>query len=271
MDSTKIFLLTLIFLTSVLKAQQSRSTNWTGITRESITDSTDLDPLFLAVGTEYTSLVVFCGRTFGENELGISPFLFLNSGVGFYGYVISNYWSATVRKPARIVSGVGYQYAFNRHVSFYAGYERWFNRFGDDYFDRALQNEIEIGANLFINKLSIEPAFYYMFGLERISQLDLSIERNCPVISKNIRVSVRPSFVTSFATPVFSYIYYEFPDEDYDYEKFRLVDFEGALSLYMELGNLELNGAFRYNYPISVGNETLTPFLYFTADISYSF
>jgi hypothetical protein len=270
MEVTRGLLLALSILTHILQGQLSGNV-WSNIKKPSTTDTTDLRSSFLVVGTEYTSRVASWGRTFDEKQFGIAPYIFLNSRGGIYGYVMSNYWSLTPSIPARIVSGIGYQRSLTNWFSFFAGYERWFNRYGDAYFDHALENEIDFGIDLIIKNLTIEPMFIYLFGLERISQLDISVERYCQLISKRITISVRPAAVASMATPVFAYIYYESPDPDYDYEKFEWVNFESSLSLDIEWGNLELSGSVRYNHPFNIGNEKLTPFLSFTADVSFSF
>lgn len=254
-----------------IKSQQSANTSRLSSKKTIPKDSLDNDPFFISIGSEYESQVAFWGRTFDERQFGILPYVYLNSGKGFHAYVMNSYWSQSYRKPARTIAGIGFEYELTKQISFFAGYERWFNHYGDDYFNHALENEVEIGTSINVKHFTLGSVFYYMFGLEHIKQLDISVERKFTKAFDNIKVSIKPASVASLATPIFAFIYYENPDPDYDYEKFKWVDFESSLSLDIEWGNLELNGALRYNYPINIGNENLSSFLYFTADLNYSF
>jgi hypothetical protein len=197
----------------------------------------------------------------------------VNFKSGFTLYTVADFWSATPRKPARNVFGLSYENQLTKKLSVFAGYERWLNHYDDDYFDRAMQNEIEAGLSYTLGKYSLEPTFYYFFGLEHIYELDITLARETKLysITENLKLWARADFATIMATPVFSYIFDEFPDPNYDYEKFRLVDFEGSVSLNVILGNLELAGKAHYNRPVNVGNESLTSFPYFTVELNYSF
>jgi hypothetical protein len=260
-----------------LGAQESLKVKGGKASQTTRVDSTKLDSLdrksSLAIGIDYASRVIFCGRDFGERQQGMSPYVLLNSRHGFYLYTIADFWSATPRQPARNVLGLGYEKQITKRFSAFVGYERWFNHYNDKYFDRAMQNELEAGFSYTLGKFSFEPAFYYFFGLERITQLDLTLARDFNLFSpgKNFNVSSRSEFTTTLATPVFAYIFYEFPDPNYDYEKFRLVDLEGSQTFTLSWGNIDLIGTARYNIPVNTGNESLKPFLYFTAELSYTF
>src|SRR5882757_2208819 len=169
MAMTKYILMAFGLLATAAHAQQSGKKNWVGVTPPA--DSTKRDSLaagsYFTLGTDYTSRVVFCGRDFGERQFGISPYLLFTSGKGFYAYTLHDFWSATPAKPARNVLGAGYELKLFKKLNVFVGYERWFNHYDDDYFDHAMQNELEIGLAYQLGKFSVEPVFYYYVGLEK--------------------------------------------------------------------------------------------------------
>jgi hypothetical protein len=273
MVTIRIALFTCLAILTV-EAQQNRIKNWPSIPNTNQPDSLIPDSIrtaFFTIGSDYANRVLFCGRDFGERQFGISPYVMYNFRSGLYGYVMFDFWSATPRKPARHVLGIGYESDPNKRLSFQLGYERWFNHYEDSYFDNALKHEIEVGLDYKINRFSFESTFYYFFGLERIYELDLTLSRPYRLLNKRVKILITPEFTSTFATPVFSWMFYEFPDPEYDYEKFRLVDFEGGTSLTLERGNLELVFSGRYNAPVRVANEVLSPFFYLSAEVNLSF
>jgi len=271
---TKLLLTALCLCAGSLYAQQSKSKSRTNtlLLTGSEKDSVIQNKPVLILGSEYDNRVIFCGRDFGERQFGLSPYLSYYSGKGFYSYGTIDFWSAVPRKPARHVIGLGYEVNPLKNVSVFAGYERWFNHYEDPYFDRAMQNELETGMVYTLKQFSFKPSLYYYFGLERIFQLDFTLSHNHNFLSSGkINFGVISEFTTTLATPVFSYIFYEFPDPDYDYEKLRLVDFDGNLSLLVRWHHLELLGTVHFNFPIAVANESLDSFNYFTTELSYYF
>ena len=254
-----------------MQAQQNRKQGL--IFRKDKWDSFAADTLnrsFFTVGTDFGSRVLFCGRDFGERQYGVSPYLVLNSA-GFYMYAQMDWWSDADRSPARHVTGMGYDAQLSENLALFAGYERWFNHYNDDYFDNALKNEVEAGARYRAGKFLLEPTFYFFFGWERIYELDIMVSRPLILVNKKVKVSLTPGILATFATPVFAYMFYEFPDPEYDYEKFRIVDYESGLSLLVLWKNFELSGSANYNMPIRLSNEIISPFYYFTCEVSYSF
>jgi hypothetical protein len=267
-----VLLVCLTILTT--QVQQNRIKNWPSIPNTNQPDSLHPDSTraaFFTIGSDYANRVLFCGRDFGERQFGVSPYLIYNLPNGLYVYTAFDFWSATPRKPARNVLGIGYESNSNKKLSFHLGYERWFNHYDDSYFDNALKHEIEAGFDYNLNKVSFEPTFYYFVGLERIYELDLKLSRPYRLVDKRVKILITPEFTTTFATPVFSWMFYEFPDPEYDYEKFRLVDFEGSTSLTLERGNFEFVVSARYNAPVRVANEALSPFFYISAEVNFSF
>jgi hypothetical protein len=265
-------LVCLVILT--VEAQQNRMKNWSSIPGVNLRDSLNPDSLrtaFFTIGSDYANRVLFCGRDFGERQFGVSPYVIYNFRGGLYVYTVFDFWSATPRKPARNVLGIGYETDPNKRLSVQLGYERWFNHYEDSYFDNALKHEIEVGLDYKLRRVSLEPTFYYFFGLERIYELDLTVSRPYRLLNKRVRIFITPEFTTTFATPVFSWMFYEFPDPEYDYEKFRLVDFEGGTSFTLTRGNFEMVISGRYNAPVQVANEVLAPFFYLSAEVNFSF
>jgi hypothetical protein len=273
MVTIKIALL-ICLATLTTKAQQNRIKNWSSIPNTNQSDSLNTDSTrtaFFTVGSDFANRVLFCGRDFGERQFGVSPYAMYNFRSGLYAYTVFDFWSATPRKPARNVLGIGYESDPNKKLSFQLGYERWFNHYDDSYFDNALKHEIEVGFNYKLNQVLFEPTFYSFFGLERIYELDLTLSRSYRLLNKRFKILVTPEFTTTLATPVFSWMFYEFPDPEYDYEKFRLVDFEGSTSFALERGSFQFVVSARYNVPVQVANEILSTFFYLTVEVNFSF
>ena len=221
-------------------------------------------------GTYYDSKMTFWGRDFGEKQFGLTPYVVLSSPLGLYIYGVNNYWSANAKQPARTDLGIGYETNLGKKVYLSMGYERWFARYGDDYYNSLLIHNIELSAVFELPWFDVAPSVYYMFGENHVLQTDIAIEKQYLIpLSKICRLSFKPSLLTTFATRTFIPMYSEFDLDQIDYNKIALVDYEATAMLGLEIRNLEMDVAGHYNIPIGVGYEELSPFSYLSIHVSY--
>jgi hypothetical protein len=98
----------LLFLTTLTTlAQQNRIKKWPIIRPTPQPDSLKSDSTrsaFFTIGADHANRVLFCGRDFGEQQFGVSPYLMYNFRSGLYAYTVFDFWSATPRKPVQTIN-----------------------------------------------------------------------------------------------------------------------------------------------------------------------
>lgn len=225
----------------------------------------------LSIGSYYDSKMVFWGRDFEEEQFGIAPYIMFNTAKGFYAYVVSNYWSANAEIPARTDLGVGFETTLADKIYVALGYEKWIARYGDEYYNSLLKNNIEVDVGFELFGIDVEPTFYYMFGEEYIFQSDILLEKKISLHTSNVsRISLKPSALATLATRTFIPMYSEFYSDQINYNKFKPVDYEASAALEIEFKNLQLEATAHYNIPVAVQYEELSPFYYFSFHLIYS-
>jgi hypothetical protein len=273
-----LFLVYMVHQLSSFRAsgQQTRSNDFIKDKRNNdiwnLTDSINNFTSSLSVGSYYDSEMVFLGRDFGEKQSGTAPYIMYNSAMGFYMYVIGNYWSAYQKIPIRTDLGIGFETILTEKIYVALGYERWISRYEDDYYNSLLTNSIELDIGFDLFGLDLEATGYYMFGEEYIFQSDIQLAKRYSIFKSRVsRISLKPSMLATFATRTFIFMFTEFYSDQINYNKFRLVDYEASATLEFEIKNLQLEAMAHYNVPVGAQYEELSPFHYFSLHLNYSF
>jgi len=177
---------------------------------DSLLSAEDLLSSQLAVRLSYNSNVLSAGRTLGIENFGLSPGVSYYHKSGMYADV-SGYWSKDfVPAYYLTVASLGYMRDFSRHFSIMAGYDRYFYHlnqednyipyrntlsispivefkpitlslsysfyFGDQYAHRIMPGigfQLQKKKLLKIDRISISPAFYPLWGNEVITEFEI--------------------------------------------------------------------------------------------------
>lgn len=248
-------------------------------------DSIDNDSLFsndispeevtsnLTIGNSYNNRVVFWGRQFGIKQYGVYPYMRFDSGNGWYLYAVGLYWSAIPGQMSETDIGIGYEKQITPRFYASAGYERWIVHYGDSYDRNILTNYLEAYFSYDVGPFYVDPAFYYMFGMEHAFVSDISINAYYPLfpsLSESVHISTLPEVVTTFATHSFIQLFGYTPDPINE-KGFKLAGFEVNVPITTTFRNFALSITPHYNIPVEVQSEQIDPFFYVSLDLNYTF
>ncbi len=244
--------------------------------------------LSLRIG--YNSNVLEAGRTLGIENFGLAPAISYYHKSGVYADV-TGYWSKDFEPEYYLtVASVGYMYDFNKHISFIAGYDRYFysNATYIPY-----QNTLSITPIVEYKPVSLSLNYSYYFG-------DQSDHRLMPGISltlekKNLwifdRVALLPSFYALWGTMTITKIEYVLPERIIDRINNRILygtpekpvqreetihgmmNYTFSVPLSITYKNWNLLLTYAYNIPKALEDETLTisNSSYISGGLSYFF
>ena len=225
--------------------------------------------------SEISNQVVFWGRTFGVNQIGLDPTIVFNTGKGFYFYTTSYYWSqdAAPNLFAKSDIGIGFTKKISDNWSIYFNYEKWLYFNGDSFVRKAITNSLEANASFSLDWINFESSLYYLFGNIKIVELNVNVSQEFDLFRyrKYTTVSFFPEISTVFADKNFLPIYSDFPSNFQNINSFRPLNVALNLPLDFQINNLEIEPIFHFNFPIQQPNESVKPFHYYSLKLAYTF
>jgi hypothetical protein len=190
---------------------------------DSLLQQGDLEASQLAVRLSYNSNVMSTGRTLGIDNFGLSPGISYYHKSGLYAD-LSGFWSKNFDPAYYLtVTSLGYMHDFSKRFSIIAGYDHYFYVVGKDnyvpysnsfsvtpalelkpfvisttysfYFGDANAHRILPGINILLEKkklfgldrVTISPSFYVLFGNETITKLEFIFPRTVAEGIQNYR------------------------------------------------------------------------------------
>jgi hypothetical protein len=267
----KIFCCFLLFHCIAINGQNSAKIERNDSIIDLIDSLKEISPS-IEFSSDFANKVVFWGRDFGKNQFGFENNITYKTGKGIYLNYTGHVWSAMPNPYAKTDIGIGYEREITERFYASIGYERWFFNNGDDYIKKALANYVEADLNYDFDLLSIEPSFYYMFGIENIYQADININGEYILFrfSKNGNVFIKPQWLSTFANQAFLPIYSYYPTSYVNEKKIKLVDIEFSLPISVKINNFEIEPNFHYNIPLKINNEQINSFYYFSLRVAYN-
>lgn len=252
---------------------EKSSTNRDSI--EEIQDSIKETLPSIEFNSEISNKVVFWGRTFGVNQIGLDPTIVFNTGKGLYFYTTSYYWSqdADPNLFAKSDFGLGYYKKISKNWSIYLNYEKWKYFNGDNFVRNAITNSLEANATLSLDWINVESSLYYLFGNIKIVELNVNVSQEFDLFQfgKHTNVSFFPELATVFADKNFLPIYSDFPSNFQNINSFRLLNVALNLPFVIQMNNVEIEPVFHLNFPIQQPNESVKPFHYTSLKLAYTF
>lgn len=244
---------------------------------DSLLQMGDLNSSQLAVRLSYNSNVLSAGRTLGIENFGLAPGISYYHKSRLYADV-SGYWSNDFNPSYYLtVVSLGYMHTFTKHFSVMGGYDHYFYNFGDDiyipyrnalsitpifdvksltlslnysfYFGDAYANRIMPGLTwvlskkkwLGLDRISLSPSFYTLFGDETITDLELLWPRTLAEAIQNRRKYGRIVALVEHNKRVFGVMNYAF-----------------SAPLSVALKNWSFVFTYTYNIPRALPGEPLT-------------
>jgi hypothetical protein len=150
-----------------------------------------------------------------------------------------------------------------------AEYERWIAHYEDEQINRLLTDYLELSAAYTCPWFEITPSVSYMHGEGHVLESDMLVEKEYSFpLSQESRLSLKPAVLATFASRTFIPMYTDYAQDDVNYNKIRLVDYEASVSLGAEFRNLKLEATAHYNVPVGAPYEELSPFTFFSVHLS---
>jgi hypothetical protein len=237
----------------------------------------DLNTSQLAVRISYNSNVMSAGRTLGIENFGLAPGISYYHKSGLYADV-SGYWSKDFDPSYYLtITSVGYMHSFSKYFSVIGGYDHYFYNFSDDtyipyrnalsltpmfdfksltlslnysfYFGDAYVNRIMPGLSwtlskrkwLGLDRISLSPAVYALFGDETITDLEFLWPQSLAEAIKNKRQYGR----------IFAIV-------EHNKRVFGLMNYAFTAPLSVTVKNWSVMLAYTYNIPKALPGEPLT-------------
>lgn len=258
---------------------------------DSLLQLEDQSGSLLSLRIGYNSNVLSTGRTLGIENFGLAPGISYYHRSGFYADV-TGYWSKDFDPEYYLtVATLGYMRDFSKHVSIMGGYDRYFYTIADEdsyipykntlsvtplvefrpvmfsvnysfYFGDAQAHRIMPGLSFIfekkkwigIDRISLNPGFYALFGNETFTSIEYVPPKNLQEAIQNRRKYGTRYKIVETTTKVFGEMNY-------------------AISVPLSVTHKNWNFMFTYSYsiPKPLPGETLTlsESSYLSASLSY--
>jgi len=228
----------------------------------------------LAIRLGYNSNVMSAGRTLGIENFGLAPGISYYHTSGLYADV-TGYWSKNFTPTYYLtVASAGYMYTFSKRFSAMASYDRYFysESGGDIYIP--YKNTLSVTPILEFKPVSLSVNYSYYFGDTHVHRImpALSVtlqKRNWKGID---RISIMPSFYALFGNEVISEIQY--PDtirelirrlrqglpwyDVVEHNEFGILNYTISAPLMVSYKKWTFTFTYSYNIPKALPGETLT-------------
>ncbi|WP_333820028.1 hypothetical protein [Ohtaekwangia sp.] len=241
---------------------------------DSLLQMNDIAGSQLAVRVGYNSNVMSAGRTLGIENFGLAPGISYYHTSGLYADV-TGYWSKDFKPSYYLTVGsVGYMYTFSKRFSAMANYDHYFySETGDDVYI-PYKNTLSVTPILEFKPVSLSINYSYYFGDTHVHRimpgLSISLQKhNWKGID---RISIMPSFFALFGNEVISEIQY--PEtlrelirrirqglpwyEVINHNEFGILNYMISAPLSVSYKKWSFTFTYSYNIPKALPGETLT-------------
>ena len=223
--------------------------------------------------TGYLSKVVFVGRNFGVNQFGIAPGVTYHHRSGVNLEYEGNYWSEMDNRYALTNAGLYYEKSFSDNFYLSSGYWRSFFHSSDRDERKMLNNYFTLEGGWFNTLGSLGASYYFVSGTEQAHRLDLNLSKSIDfyAILGADRLSLEPAFTFMFSTANYLLFLDDLPDAEVSNPMaFKIANYELVLPIiYRKLRKFEITGAWHYASPVNViQGENLKSFSYLTLEIT---
>jgi len=221
----------------------------------------------------YLSKVVFVGRNFGVRQFGVAPGVTYHHRSGLNLEYEGNFWSGMPNRYALTDLGIYYEKSLSDHFYLSTGYWRLF--FNDeDPEERKLLNNVFMFEGGWLNTIgSIAASYYFMGGTEQAHCLDLNLSKSIDfyALLGADRLSLEPAFTFMFSTANYLLFLDDLPETELENQgAFKIANYEFTLPvIYRKLGKFEINGSWHYAMPVNaIVGENLKSFSYLTLEFT---
>jgi len=228
----------------------------------------------LAVRLAYNSNVLYAGRTLGIDQFGLSPGVSFYHKTGLYAD-LSTFWSNDFDpKYYLTILSAGYVHAFSPKFSIMASYDRYFYNLKDDFI--AYSNGLTVSPVLDLKPFSIQCDYSYYFGESHANRLmpSLSIHLTKKKFLGMDKISLTPAFYLLFGDETFTSIIIPSTGAEWiearnrilqglpfykieSYTEFGVLNYSFSIPLNIQYKSFNFSVSYVYSIPKALPSETL--------------
>ena len=189
---------------------------------DSLLQQGDLDVSQLAVRASYNSNVLSTGRTLGIENFGLSPGISYYLKSGLYADV-SGFWSKDFDPAYYLtIASVGYMRDFSKHFSIMAGYDRYFYAVGEDSYV-PYKNTLSVTPVLEFKPLQLSATYSFYFGDAHVHRImpGLGFLFEKKKFLGIDRISITPSIYALYGNETLMEVEFIFPKNWREYRDFK--------------------------------------------------
>jgi hypothetical protein len=243
---------------------------------DSLLQNAEIEGSQLALRLTYNSNVLSTGRTLGIQNFGLAPGLSYYHKSGLYAD-LSGFWSKDFDPTYYLtIASLGYLKSFSDRFSLLAGYDRYFyNLGGDGYIPYS--NALSISPSLDFKPVSLSASYSFYFGdatAHRIMPgITLTLEKKKFLTLE--RISINPAFFILFGDETITTLEYNPPKSPaeavqnyrkygsrfgiaiHDKSVFGIMNFAFSIPVLVSHKNWGFSFSYTYNIPKALPGEPL--------------